>query len=279
MTDVLGMVDICVVIDTTASMTPYIREAAAHALQQAKQVSDQASLDIRYAVVEYRDHVPQDMMLVAKYPFGSAGEFQGALSRLYASGGGDEAEAVWDGVKAGADLEWRENADHLMFLIGDSPPHGVGCKDDGFPDGCPCGLTGAGLSEVLSMRRIRLYAHSIAGNEITTREFTRLAEASGGSCTEVARPEASTFAYTSTLHTTGELIESSRTYNAAWAATVTASPGMSVDEIFNKVRANLDWTPEYARGVANYISSRGIPTGGSINPTININPPNTTDKA
>ena len=98
-------------------------------------------VDVRLGVVEYRDHPPQDTMVFQVHPL--VGDFRAArkyLDSLRASGGGDEPEAVFAGVVAACrELSWRRHARRMAMLVGDAPPHGVGCRGDGFPGGCPSG--------------------------------------------------------------------------------------------------------------------------------------------
>ena len=201
--------------------------------------------------MEYRDHPPQEASFVTRvYPFGDSDAFDRALAQLQAIGGGDAPEAVWDGLAAAAHLDWRPNADHLCFLIGDSPPHGYMTAGDTWPEGCPCKLTAGGLVELLASRRIRLYAHSIAGVEETTRAFKNIAEATGGDCTEVDRPAASTAAYAHTLDATGDLVGASRAYATASAAMPEATDA--------EVAASLGWSVDIATGVKTYLRARGL---------------------
>ncbi len=49
--------------------------------------------------------------------------------------GGDQAEALTDALHQLLKLSWREEATKICVLIADAPPHGLGCRSDGFPDG------------------------------------------------------------------------------------------------------------------------------------------------
>src|SRR5207253_11143517 len=130
---------VCFVFDTTGSMGAYILDAKERAVRLAKEEADRAGLDIRFAIVEYRDHPPQDESFVTRtHRWADFEGFQDDLNVMSADGGGDAPEAVWDGLVAAGLLDWRDNADKRSFLIGDAPPHGYGMPSQ-WPEGCPCG--------------------------------------------------------------------------------------------------------------------------------------------
>jgi hypothetical protein len=57
-------------------------------------------------------------------------------------GGGDDAEAVLDGMDEVAMLKWSKGKSALKYIFHllDAPPHGRIYKPnhDFYPDGCPC---------------------------------------------------------------------------------------------------------------------------------------------
>lgn len=64
---------------------------------------------------------------------------------MKAEGGGDEPEALLDGLYLATQLKWIREYDKYLFIIGDSPPHGKLFHDgtcfDEWPDNNePCGL-------------------------------------------------------------------------------------------------------------------------------------------
>ena len=78
-------------------------------------------VDVRLALVEYRDHLSQeDTFLTIKHDFtDSVDHMYKRLSKCEAKGGGDEPEAVEDGLKASLELNWRSNATKVCMLICD----------------------------------------------------------------------------------------------------------------------------------------------------------------
>jgi hypothetical protein len=182
MTDALAQVDLAFVVDTTGSMGAFIDAARRQMADTLRTLTAAADFtpDLRVAVVEYRDHPPQDSSFVSRaHPFaGDLARVQKVIAGLRPDGGGDGPEAVYDGVAACESLDWRPHACRVAVLIGDAPPHGTGAGGDGFRDGCPCGLTPAGVTAKLEGRGIKLYALGLTAGLRTS--FTPLAQLTGG---------------------------------------------------------------------------------------------------
>jgi hypothetical protein len=141
--------DICFILDATSSMSSYIegsKESIKTIIEDAQKSLKEMQKDedsLQFAIVAYRDHPPQDTTFVTQISnFNNAKVTLDFLQGVSAYGGGDCAEAVMDGLyDALYNVEWRANSEKFVFLILDSPPHGIrfGSSSDGFPDGCPCG--------------------------------------------------------------------------------------------------------------------------------------------
>lgn len=252
----LGAVDIAFVLDTTGSMQPFIDEARRRIREISERVAKEGDLDLRFALVEYRDHPPQDSTFVTRiYPFGDAVALETTLASLIADGGGDGPEAVWDGLEAAANsLGWRPHADKRAFLIGDSPPHGESTPGDGFADGCPCGLRDGGLVELYGFKGIMLHAISLIGYEPTTKAFARVAEGVGGTCEVAKTPAAMSARYATTTAGTSSAVAGSRAYSSAVAAS--ASAGRPTDDA--SIAAGLGWSVDAVTGTRTYLARRGI---------------------
>lgn len=54
-------------------------------------------------------------------------------------------------------MDWRPNATKVAVLISDAPPHGLGEKDDGFPNGCPCNHDPLELARECAAQGITIY--------------------------------------------------------------------------------------------------------------------------
>lgn len=95
----------------------------------------------------YRDHPPQESSYVTEHlDFTNEHEAIKYVNNLKASGGGDEPEAVHDGlIDACQKLTWVELPGTPMlryiFHVADAPPHGKEFLTMETRDGCICGKT------------------------------------------------------------------------------------------------------------------------------------------
>eukprot|EP01006_Ploeotia_vitrea_P024584 TRINITY_DN57415_c0_g1_i2.p1 TRINITY_DN57415_c0_g1~~TRINITY_DN57415_c0_g1_i2.p1 ORF type:complete len:364 (-),score=40.75 TRINITY_DN57415_c0_g1_i2:191-1282(-) len=129
--------DIVFACDTTASMGSYIHQAQRSIKQIASDIRQKCKASLRFALVEYRDHPPQDSTFVTRiHKFtNSLATMQSYVDKMQAQGGGDGPEAVADALDACAELPWRQNAIKICVWIADAPPHGLGESGDGFSEG------------------------------------------------------------------------------------------------------------------------------------------------
>lgn len=138
--------DVAFVVDTTGSMKDDIRAVKDSLSGIVNHITSRTEdLEIRFGVVSYRDHPPQDRSYVTKvFDFTDRiKRVKKLISDLRPSEGGDTPEAVADGLfDARTKLSWEKDAYKVMLLVGDAPPHGKkynSIGDDYFPDGCPKG--------------------------------------------------------------------------------------------------------------------------------------------
>ncbi len=123
--------------DTTGSQGPYIKAATKAIRDICNKISAASEISkdhIRFGLIAFRDHTPQDNTYVTK-SFGFTSDIaimQKNLSSLVAAGGGDGPEAQTAALAAALDLEWAEDAMKIVVLITDAPPHGLGEAGDGF---------------------------------------------------------------------------------------------------------------------------------------------------
>jgi len=116
-------VDICFLLDTTGSMADEIQmlketlESAHYQLANLKEKPD-----IRFGMVLYKDR--KDVYTTMEVPFtGDVGKFREVLQKVTAGGGGDEPEALAEGLgKSLLGLKWREGALRVIFILTDAPP-------------------------------------------------------------------------------------------------------------------------------------------------------------
>jgi hypothetical protein len=141
---------------------------------------------VRFALVSYRDHPPQDSSYVTRvFPFTpDVAEMQQYVSTMSASGGGDGPEAVTAALDDALNLPWRPNATKVAVLIADAPPHGLEPTGDGFPEGDPEGRDPLELARTMAAHGITVYAvgcEPALGSYRFARDFMcSLAEITGG---------------------------------------------------------------------------------------------------
>ena len=139
--------DVCFVLDLTASMGHIIDACKAHVAAIIRGLLSELEVgELRVAFVGYRDWGERNNAAhprVVALPFvGHAGveAFAERIGRESAHGGADMAEDVLSGMEAARDLEWRGDVRVCLF-IADAPAHGWTGYDglygsDDFPDGC-----------------------------------------------------------------------------------------------------------------------------------------------
>ncbi|KAH6874237.1 hypothetical protein BKA70DRAFT_1449576 [Coprinopsis sp. MPI-PUGE-AT-0042] len=154
------ILDIVFLQDSTGSQGTYIQACKAAITDICNKVSEHmgspaspsAEAPIRFGLIAFRDHPPQDTSYVTKN-FGftsSVGEMKKWLGGLVASGGGDGPEASTAAMADALNMDWRQSEDNeaeggkkgvkvvkIVVLVTDAPPHGLGESGDGFPKGAP----------------------------------------------------------------------------------------------------------------------------------------------
>lgn len=128
--------------DSTGSQQPYINQAKVAIdgiMTTLAKSGTWDKKDLRFGLIAFRDHPPQDSTFVTKtHPFTSdVSQMETNLSNLTASGGGDGPEAQTAALNEAVNADWRDDAVKIVVLITDAPPHGIGEVGDGFPAGDP----------------------------------------------------------------------------------------------------------------------------------------------
>jgi len=156
---ITNSVDLVFMLDCTASMGSYIEEGKRSIQSIAERLSQEQKVDVRFALIAYRDHPPQDHTFVTKtFKFtNEKSQMQKYLDSCAASGGGDGPEAVTAALFAAEHLDWRPNAAKVTILIADAPPHGLGESGDGFPNGDPDGLDPLEIARSMASKGITIY--------------------------------------------------------------------------------------------------------------------------
>ena len=119
--------DLAFAMDCTSSMGSYIAAAKQNIENIVQTISTSGIGEVRFGLVEYRDHPPQDSSFVTrKHDFTvSVTTMKSWLNQCSAQGGGDTPEAVADALYDCLHLSWRPDATKVCVLISDAPPHGL----------------------------------------------------------------------------------------------------------------------------------------------------------
>ncbi|KAK7103463.1 uncharacterized protein [Littorina saxatilis] len=177
------LLDLAFAMDTTGSMGSYINSARDNIRRIVEDIVAKESSDVRLALVEYRDHPPQDRSYVTqKHDFTPrVGEMKKWLDQSRADGGGDAPEAVADALYDVLNLSWRKEATKICVLISDAPPHGLQPSGDGFPNGCPAGHDPMNIARQLAENSVTLYVAGCEPALIHYKDFfSALAYVTGG---------------------------------------------------------------------------------------------------
>lgn len=168
--------DVAFCCDCTGSMSAYLKSAQENIRKISAEIHDKAqNCSVRFALVKYRDHPPQDSSFITEvFAFTSKIEIMKQnVDTMVASGGGDGPEAVTAALHEVNELEWRPNAVKICVLIADAPPHGLGESGDGFPQGCPLGYDPIVICRQLAAKGVVVYAVGVEPVLSTSYKFAR----------------------------------------------------------------------------------------------------------
>lgn len=178
-----SVLDLAFAMDCTGSMSSYIHTAQNNIRKIVEEIVVSEKSDVHLALVEYRDHPPQDSTFVTNtHDFTkSVSKMKQWLDGCAAKGGGDGPEAVADALQDVLKLSWRPEATKICVLISDAPPHGLGASGDGFPNGCPAYIDPMQVTQQLAEKGITLYAVGCEPAINPYKEFfTAIAHLTGG---------------------------------------------------------------------------------------------------
>lgn len=181
-----AILDLAFAMDCTGSMGSYIATAQQNIRDIVESIVSSEKSNVRLALVEYRDHPPQDATYVTRtHDFtASVSQMKQWLDGCSAQGGGDCPEAVADALHDVLKLSWREEATKICVLISDAPPHGLAEAGDSFPDGCPAGLDPIDITRQLAEKGITMYSVGCEPAILPYRDFfMALAFMTGGQYT------------------------------------------------------------------------------------------------
>lgn len=166
-------VDVAFVVDATGSMSDEIERIQSTLLSVTAKLRSMISrpIDLRYAAVAYRDR--GDEFITRMLAFTSdVTKFEVALRDLRAAAGGDEPESLNEALAvAVGQLDWREGAAKVAFLIADAPPR-MDYQED---------VTYAHASLAATSLGIRIHTVAASGlNSCGTLVFRQIAQLTRG---------------------------------------------------------------------------------------------------
>ncbi|KAI8806173.1 hypothetical protein BJ742DRAFT_758891 [Cladochytrium replicatum] len=182
----VGALDIALVCDNTGSMGSYIQQSKESLSEIVRQISSFCD-DVRFSVIAYRDHPPQDTSYVTKVTplTNDLQAVRAAVDDMRADGGGDGPESVCCALKELTKLDYRQNAGKAAVFIADAPPHGLSKKTyDGFPKGCPVHSDPFSCARNLAGLGVSIYSvacePSLGGFENARAFFAAISKITGG---------------------------------------------------------------------------------------------------
>ena len=154
-----AVVDVVFMCDCTGSMGSYLEGSKDIIRTMIKDIKNKyTSSSVFVGFIAYRDHCDNKVLetLDLTSDFEEVYKF---IDQLKADGGGDEPEAVVDGLHyAAKEIHWREEQSLRMLVhILDAPPHGreFGSFGDDHPNGCPCNYKYQELLVELDSKKIQ----------------------------------------------------------------------------------------------------------------------------
>ncbi len=180
MLQLLSKLDLVFCVDLTSSMSGFIAAAKQQMTSVLRELATKLHGGLRVAIVGYRDHCDGDKLLEV-YPLEADLEkVQASIGKLAVSGGGDAPEAVYTGLDACLALAWAPGSYRVILLVGDAPPHGVGCAGDSLPKD-PTGYTIDDMANKLETEGVFVHALSMRpGDKLLASSFQRLSISTGG---------------------------------------------------------------------------------------------------
>ncbi|XP_063409728.1 uncharacterized protein LOC134692958 [Mytilus trossulus] len=187
-----GKLDMAFIMDTTGSMGSYIDSAKQNIRGIVDKIVATSGSDVRLALIEYRDHSPQDRTFVTrKNDFTSSiSTMKSWLNSASANGGGDTPEAVAEAMYQATKLSWRQDATKISVMISDAPPHGlVPSEDSSFPQGSPNGHDPMQIARDFAQKGVTLYVIGVEPPIVPYKDFfMALAYITGGQYVPLSVP-------------------------------------------------------------------------------------------
>jgi hypothetical protein len=136
----------------------------------------------------------------------------------------------------------------MAVLVGDAPPHGVGCPGDGFPRGCPSGETMESTSAKAEEARVTLYA--LGMSQQCEESFAYISRLTGGKFFRVEHGDDAMKQMQKILNDEFGQLEFDRKVHDVW--TITSAPSVET------IAETIDATPLRVASSVCRLQSRGL---------------------
>jgi hypothetical protein len=143
------LIQLAIVLDCTGSMAGpmvAVKEAVLRVVDEMHAKMTQSGIDsgdlsksitVQFSLITYRDYGDRPACS-QPLPFGGPDAVRAAIEVEHADGGADWPECVELALHyAQTELQWADNADKMMLLVTDAPPHAQGGVEDDYPNGAP----------------------------------------------------------------------------------------------------------------------------------------------
>ncbi len=173
----MNNVDLLFIVDITGSMSGFIRQAKEKMQKILNDLTEKFKIDLQVGLSLYRDHPSQgDDFVTAIFDLRSVDEIKSMIDLIVVGGGGDEPEAVIDGIIDGvSSMKWRDDSRRIAFLIGDASAHGMlneAC--------CQCGKTWGDAVSSAESKKVSIYSINLGQGKRASLCFKMLSNFTGG---------------------------------------------------------------------------------------------------
>lgn len=166
-------VDFVFLVDITGTMQAYIN-GVKNNIEKFVDTLRTRGIEYRLGLILFSDIIEQ-----VYQPTSDVREFNGWLSKVFASGGFDEKENALEAIREASRTKWNPAANKVLVLVTDAPYHQFGERGNGRTY-----MTTESTVDLLKEQNIRLFA--IASPEL--EDYKTLSESTRGSVYDIRQP-------------------------------------------------------------------------------------------
>ena len=166
-------VDFVFLVDITGTMQAYIN-GVKNNIEKFVDTLRTRGIEYRLGLILFSDIIEQ-----VYQPTSDVREFNGWLSKVFASGGFDEKENALEAIREASRTKWNPAANRVLVLVTDAPYHQFGEKGNGRTY-----MTTETTIDMLKEQQIRLFA--IASPDL--EDYKTISESTRGSVYDIRQP-------------------------------------------------------------------------------------------